>query len=107
MVLRRFCIALLAIALSGCWVLDELSEGSKKMDRYTKAKPGAEESSDAPAAAPGGKRQRLNDYFASQKNPKTFTSGTVSEEITRCKLKGDTQFMKKDECISRGGVPAG
>lgn len=104
MVLRILTVALLAVALAGCGILDELNEGNKKMDLYMKKKPGAEESDDA-APARGGKRQRVGEYFASQKNPKTFTPGTISAEIVSCKLKSGTQFMKQAECASRGGIP--
>jgi hypothetical protein len=94
----------LAVALAGCGILDELEEGNKKMDLYMKTKPSAEEPEDAPIAS-GGKKQRVGEYFASQKNPKTFTPGTLSSEIVRCKLKSGTQFMKQTECVSRGGTP--
>jgi hypothetical protein len=104
MFVRTFGVALLAVALSGCGILDELNEGSKKMDLYTKRKPDAEEPAGG-AAAPGRKRMRAGEYFASQKNPKTFTPGTVSDDIVSCKLDAGTQFMKKTECASRGGVP--
>jgi len=102
--MRIFGVALLAVALAGCGIFDELNEGNKKMDLYMKKKPGTEEPGDAPSA-PGGKRQRVGEYFASQKNPKTFTPGTVSTEIVSCKLKNGTQFMKQTDCVSRGGVP--
>jgi hypothetical protein len=102
--LRIFSVALLAVVLAGCGLLDELEEGDKKMDLYMKKSPGAEEP-DGAAPARGGKRQRVGEYFASQKNPKTFTPGTVSNEIVSCKLKSGTQFMKQTECVSRGGVP--
>lgn len=101
--MRIFGVALLAIALSGCGVLDELEEGNKKMDLYTKKKPEAEQPADAPGSP--RKRMRASEYFANQKNPKTFTPGTVSDDIVSCKLGGGTQFMKKTECASRGGVP--
>jgi hypothetical protein len=101
--IRAFAVAVLAVALSGCWVLDELSSGSKKMDMYTKKKPGAEESGgDAPAAP--GRRMRANEYFASQKNARQLTPGTVSADIVSCKLKSGTQFMKQSECEARGGT---
>jgi hypothetical protein len=102
--LRIFGVALLAVALAGCGILDELEEGNKKMDLYMKKKPDAEEPADGPAA-PARKRMRASEYFANQKNPKTFTPGTVSDDIVSCKLGGSTQFMKKTECASRGGVP--
>ena len=100
--MRIFGIALLAVALSGCWVLDELSEGNKKMDLYMK-KP------DAPADAPMAGRPRApraTEYFANQKNARTLTPGTVSTDIVACKLKGGTQYMKTSDCVSRGGAPS-
>jgi hypothetical protein len=102
--IRVFAVALFAVALSGCWVLDELDAGSKKMDAYTKAKPAAEEPSAAPAGA-GGRKMRANEYFASQTNARHLTPGTVSADIVSCKLKSGTQFMKESDCAARGGIP--
>jgi hypothetical protein len=56
---------------------------------------------------PTGKRQRIGDYFANQKNARTLTPGQLSGEIVSCRLNGGTQFMKQTECLSRGGVPKG
>jgi len=102
--MRSFGVVLLAVALAGCGILDELEEGDKKMDLYMKKKPSAEESDAAPSG-PGRKRQRVGEYFANQKNPKTFTPGSVSSDIVSCKLKSGAQFMKQTDCVSRGGVP--
>jgi hypothetical protein len=104
--IRALLVALLSAALSGCWVLDELSDGNKKMDAYTKAKeakPG-DGAGGEPAAGGGGKRMRANEYFASQTNARHLTPGTVSKEIVSCKLKSGTQFMKESECAARGGT---
>jgi hypothetical protein len=104
--IRVLGVALLASALSGCWVLDELDEGNRKLDLYT-GKGMAVEREEEPAAPTRGGRQRIGDYFASQKNARTLTPGQVSGEIVSCKLGGGTQFMKQSECVSRGGVPKG
>jgi hypothetical protein len=104
--IRVFAVAVLAVALSGCWVLDELSAGNKKMDLYMKKKPGTEEGGgEAPAAAaPGGRKMRASEYFANQTNARHLTPGTVSTDIVSCKLKSGTQFMKQSECAARGGT---
>ena len=102
--IRVLGMALLAAALSGCWVFDELEEGNKKIEMYT-SKGMAVEPEEEPVAAPSGKRQRLGDYFANQKNARTLTPGQLSSDIVSCKLDGGTQFMKQAECLSRGGVP--
>jgi hypothetical protein len=99
-------VAFLAAALSGCWVLKELDDGSKKMDKYSARKPESDTAAEeaAPAARKG---PRVGEYFASQKNARTFTPGSVSGGIVSCKLKSGTQFMKQEECVNRGGVPRG
>jgi len=99
-------VAFLAVALSGCWVLDELDEGSKKIDMYSANKTGSDAAAEeaVPAARKG---PRVGEYFASQKNARTFTPGSVASGIVSCKLKSGTQFMKQEECINRGGVPRG
>lgn len=102
--LRVLGFVLLTAALSGCWVLDELDEGNKKMDLYTAKKPEAAPAEEVRAAPKG---PRAADYFASQKNARTLTPGTVSSGIVSCKLKSGTQFMKQEDCINRGGVPRG
>ena len=53
MVFRAIGIALLAVSLSGCWVMDEIDASSKKLDLYTgkSAKQAAEEEAAAKRAA--------------------------------------------------------
>jgi hypothetical protein len=99
-----FGVALLAAALSGCWVLDELDEGNKKIDIYT-GKGNAPEPEEEVVARPPSGRQRIGEYFANQKNARTLTPGQLSSDIVSCKLKSGTQFMKQSECASRGGIP--
>ena len=99
-------LALLAASLSGCWVLDELDAGNKKMEMYGHTKPKDEDAAEA-AAPSAHKGPRAADYFASQKNARTLTPGSAPSGIVSCKLKSGTQFMKQEECINRGGAPAG
>jgi hypothetical protein len=107
MAFRTFGIAVLAASLSGCWVLDELDAGSKKIDMYT-AKGGAKAAEEEAAAAPPArKRQRIGDYFANQKNARSLTKGQLPGDIVNCKTGAGTQFMKQSECIQRGGTPQG
>jgi hypothetical protein len=103
--IRVFGVALLAAALSGCWVFDELDEGSKKIDMYTAKGKNAPEPEEKVVARPPSGRQRIGEYFANQKNARTLTPGQVSSDIVTCKLKSGTQFMKQSECASRGGIP--
>jgi hypothetical protein len=105
--IRVFYVAILALSLSGCWVIDELNAGNKKMDAYTKAKEKPDEGATAAAGAGagGGRKMRASEYFASQTNARHLTPGTMSKDIVSCKLKGSTQFMKESECAARGGSP--
>ena len=52
---RVFGVAFLAAALSGCWILNEIDEGSKKMDKYSAKKPESEVAAEeaAPVARKG------------------------------------------------------
>jgi hypothetical protein len=102
---RVFFVALLAAALPGCWILDELDEGGKKVEMFTSKGMQVEEGEPEAAPASSGKRQRIGEYFANQKNVRTLTPGQVSADIVSCKLDGGTQFMKQAECLARGGVP--
>ena len=102
--IRVLGVALLAASLSGCWVLDELDEGNKKIEMYT-SKGGMAVEEEEPEPVPSGKRQRIGEYFANQKNARTLTPGQLSGDIVSCRLASGTQFMKQSECLSRGGVP--
>ena len=104
--IRALFVALLSAVLSGCWVMDELSEGNRKMDAYTKAKEPkpSDDAGGEPAASGGGKRMRVSEYFASQTNARHLTPGSLPKEIVSCKLRSGTQFMKESECAARGGT---
>ena len=101
--MRVFAVSLLAVALSGCWVLDELSDGNKKMDMYMKKKP--DEEANAPMAG-RPRPPRAAEYFANQKNARTLSPHTVATDIVTCKLKSGSQFMKEQDCVTHGGVPS-
>lgn len=101
--MRLLTIALLAVGLSGCWVLEELDAGSKKIDMYTAKK--AEPEEPEAVALPAGKRQRIGEYFAKQKNARTLTKGQLPSDIVSCKIGNSTQFMKQSDCANRGGIP--
>ncbi len=36
---------------------------------------------------------------------RSINTGQVDESIVRCKLGGASQFMRKDDCLTRGGTP--
>ncbi len=109
-ILALACLLLLTLPLAGCWVIDELDSGKKLMDDHSAKPKKGEEEEDAEAAAKTAKSRkaggRIDAYFSAEEKAgtvKSFAPGQVSEGIVSCKLGGTTQFMKREECASRGG----
>jgi hypothetical protein len=98
------CALLLALPLSGCFVIDEIDKGQKVMDDHTPKKKEAEpEETAAPVA---GKKGAIDAYFREEEEEgtaKSFSPGQMSEGIVACKLGGSTQFMTRENCAARGG----
>lgn len=118
LVRRSLLVALLLGAVTGCFVVDEidkaaaLDNGPGDRGRKDATAPGAEKSAAAkPAptrpgagataaakpAAPGGKSW--------WETARSLTSEESSEGISRCELAGRAEFMLRDDCLARGGVP--
>lgn len=115
---RLVAATLMSIALSGCFVLDEMDK-AKAIDMSAAAgnapKPGAkpgEKPAAGAASAPAGKKTAS---AAAAKEPapqgkswwetaKTLGSEESTAEIVGCKLGRGTEFMQKDDCLARGGV---
>lgn len=104
---RRFlatlCAVALALPLAGCFVLDELDQGSKIMDEHSK---GAKKKDEEAAAPVAGKKGAIDAYFREEEEDgttKSFAPGEVSEGIVSCTIGGSTQFMTRQDCAARGG----
>lgn len=108
-VLTIACVLLLVAPLAGCWVLDELDNGSKLMDDHASThskKMDEPEKKEGSSPATAAKKDAVNAYFKGEEEDgtiKTFTPGSVSEGIVSCKLAGSLQFMKREQCAARGG----
>ena len=103
-ILTIACILLLVAPLAGCWVIDEIDNGSKLMDAHSPKKKVPESESTSPALP--AKKDAVNAYFAGEEKDgttKTFAPGSVSEGIVSCRLGGSVQFMKREDCAARGG----
>ena len=50
------------------------------------------------------RKEKAKEYW---EKARTITPGTRDEEsgISACQLGGSTQFMMKEQCLARGGVP--
>jgi hypothetical protein len=101
--------SLLLGAATGCFVGEEidkaaaLNNGSGAVAPAA-AKPGSEK---AAAAKPGaGATAAANPAGKSWwETARSLTSEESDEAITRCELAGRSEFMLRDDCLARGGVP--
>lgn len=107
---KRFVHALVAtlfaLAATGCFVFDEIDNAG------TFEKPGAKAGAKAAAAPKPGSapanaaaKPAAPSGDAWWKTASSLTSEAGDDSITSCAIDGRTEFTKRDECISRGGVP--
>ena len=83
------------IAVLGCSVLEEIDNAHAMMG-IEKKKP---EKTVAAAEAP---EKKGIDWSVSH----SINTGQVDPSIVSCKLGGSTLFMRKDNCLIRGGAPS-
>ena len=110
--LRAILLGLLALALGGCFVLDELEWGAGEMEKHSINPEGvpARASKRAPAASAldtptteSSWQEKLPDVETWWKEARTLISSDKDESIVRCRIRGRDQFMRIDECQVRGG----
>lgn len=101
--IRRRASSLLAVALSlvlgtGCFVFEELDSGMKELERFDgKAQPEPAQ----PATTPAQQAKKpASDWW---QKARTLGSEPSDAEIVRCELDGSAQFMKREDCLGRGG----
>ena len=91
---------------SGCMVMEELDAAAAKMP--VRAKSNAPEKDEA-VASTAGTTHKENPLL--QKSKRWWKRATSLEasgldaSIVSCRLSGGTQFMSRDNCLSRGGDP--
>jgi phage-related minor tail protein len=115
---RSLLVAGLLGAATGCFVFDEIDKSSALIKgpaaggdkaaaapgavkggaaKSAAAKPGADATTAAKPAAPSEKGW--------WQTARTLGSEQSEEGITRCELAGRAEFMLRDDCLARGGVP--
>ena len=107
MSLRLVALALTTSLLLGCFVLDELDAAENLMEKpgfssEQKKKPGPPEQPQAVRDTGNADRVPVSDWW---KKARSLTSGEVDDGIVRCELGGATQFMRRPDCLARGGTP--
>jgi hypothetical protein len=105
--LRLVALALTTILGLGCFVLDELDSAKELMDNpsFSDKQEKKPEAPEQPQAAPEkahADRPSVGEWW---KKTRSLTSGEVSDEFVSCELGGATQFMRRPNCLARGGTP--
>jgi hypothetical protein len=105
---RVIALLLACLCASGCFVFDEIDAGQKVLEETSPKQPGA---APATAGAPGEAGEQAGPptgeaWWAKARS----VSGPVSDEdgnnpAVTCKIGGSTRFMRKNDCLSRGGQP--
>jgi hypothetical protein len=117
-ILRSLFVAGLLGAAPGCFVFDEIDKAGAIDNSFVSggAKPaaapgGANAGAAKPAAAkPGAGANAAAQPAAPSEKGWWQTARTLGSEeseagITRCNLAGRSEFMLRDDCLARGGVP--
>jgi hypothetical protein len=107
MALRLLALAFTTILGLGCFVLDELDHSRDLLDNPSfsnqQKKPEAPAPpQEVPQEKAQADRPSEGDWW---KKTRTLTSGEVSSEFVKCELGGKTQFMRRPDCLARGGTP--
>jgi hypothetical protein len=104
LVLIAACLVLLGSVSTGCY----LNEIDKSMAQY-KGHPPPKPEPAAPAAAPPTKTANAKpagpigmDWW---KTARTLGQKPSDGTIGRCQLGGHDEFMRRDDCLARGGQP--
>ena len=102
--LRLLSLTLFLAHANGCMVLDELDSAAAKMPSH----PEKESKVAAATTASAGTQQENPMLEQSKRWWKQATSLAptgIDSSIVKCRIQQSTQFMSKDDCLIRGGVP--
>ena len=98
--LRLLTIILALCLWNGCAVLDEIDKiGGGEAEI-------ADDQSDASCAQDSQSEACGNKPVNWWANAKTLSSDEMKTDIVNCRVGGATQFMNRQSCFARGGVPA-
>lgn len=105
--LQFLVLALCLVFSNGCMVLDEVDKANAKMTKR-KAPPKTEATTNAAVAAVAAKDNPLLKQSKEWWGRATSLAPTgIDSTIVKCQLGSTTQFMSKNDCLSRGGTPQG
>jgi hypothetical protein len=113
---RLIALVLACCVCQGCFALDEIDKGQKILKKHS---PRVREAEQAKAAAPAAKEQEEEGWLdrAGQLagGVKQWWSGRTDRTPERdpddvpvpCEVDGRMQFMRKSDCLIRGGTASG
>ena len=116
-VVRSLIASLLLVAATGCFVFDEIDNagtfkpagaapGAKVVAKSAgAAEPAAATPKAGAVPANPGAKPAAPSGDAWWKSASSLTSEESDGSITRCAVSGRTEFMKRDDCLARGGKP--
>ena len=102
---RLLSIILFILLTSGCTILDEIDAASAKMpsNRPVASSGGTAPGSAAPPA-PNALLEQSKEWWG---RATSMSPNQMSASIVNCRIGKNAQFMSKDDCLTRGGVPQG
>lgn len=95
----------LSLGLSGCFVFEELSKGQEIMDKHGMGGSGKAETEEPPSTARRGEGDEGAPRKSLWEGGRTLDPKERDGDIARCTLGGSVQFMRKSDCLARGGTP--
>jgi hypothetical protein len=95
-----FVLVLVVSLLSCCTIIDELDAANAKMPSS-----GAAESTAPGAAAPPEPNALVERSKEWWRRATSLAPNEMDASIVNCRIGQSAQFMSKDDCLSRGGVP--
>ena len=119
-VTRLLLVAVATAAASGCFVGEELDASSNMLGKDKSHQKPAAAGDAKPGAKPGAKPDEKGTAVASAKGAgagvvatgkewwakaTTLGSEEMNGDIAGCKVGGRIEFMLRDDCLARGGVP--
>jgi hypothetical protein len=109
---RILLVALLASLCQGCFVLEEIDKGHQLMDQHSpRAREKAaqeKEAREAPRSARAGAKQEegtlegLKEWWKKKREPAP-PQREPDDVVTRCRIGGTVHFVRKSDCMLRGG----
>jgi len=102
--LQFLALALCLVFSNGCMVLDEVDKANAKMTKK-KAPPKTEATTNAAVAAKDNPLLKQSKEWWGRAT--SLAPSGIDSTIVKCGLGGATQFMSKNDCLSRGGTPQG